>query len=360
MKLSQIVAYKNLLDSMTPLETMAVAHDKLAPILHEVQNSKIQLSYLTTELSQTYHRVLDNLDIFDQTVDSIKLELERMIEKVEPPYYANSLELYKEMTAYESTEYILNRTLSTDDSVIDYITGRIQSYSDWKHAGMIIRPGHENWINHLVGCDPLYLVDQNLELLEPSILRFNDQYQRRLRSYSVQESLNNDMLTQLPNNQFGFCLVYNFFNYKPIEIFKQYLLEIYNKLKPGGTLAFTFNDGDQTGAVELAERNFICYTPGQKIMHYIESLGFIMKQKLKMSSSCVWVEIQKPGKLTTLRGGQTLAKLVYKDDSSVYTSKQQRNIRQIAADLNIHTPQILNQIPIGQIVKLIEKRKLQQ
>ena len=356
MKLSQIVAYKNLLDSMTPLETMAVAHDKLAPILHQVQTSGIQHDYLTNKLDQTYRQILSNLDSFDQTIDLVKLELERMIKQLEPPYYVNSHELYKEMTAYDSTEYILNRMMSVDEPGISYITGRIQLYSDWKHAGMIIRPGRENWINHLVGCDPLYLVDQSLELLEPSILRFNDQYQRRLRSYKVQESFDDNILTQLPDNQFGFCLVYNFFNYKPIEIFKQYLTEIYTKLKPGGTLAFTFNDGDQQGAVELAERNFICYTPGREVMKHIESLGFFVKQQFKISSACLWVELQKPGSLTTLRGGQTLAKLVYKDDNYKYTSEEQRNIRHHAADLNINTPNELKQMPIGQIVELIKQR----
>jgi len=356
MKLSQIVAFKNLLDDMTPLETMAVAHDKLAPLLHTVKVNSVQFENLTDRLDQTYHKILSDLDEFDQTIESIKTELTQLITQLEHPYYNDSLQLYDQMTAYESSEYILGRTLILDDSVKDFITARIQHYGDWQYPGMIIRPGHENWINYLVSCDPLYLVDQNLELLEPSILRFNDQYQRRLRSYAIQESLDHAILPRLPDDQFGFCLVYNFFNFKPISIIKQYLTELYNKLKPGGTIAFTFNDCDKRGAVELVERNFICYTPGREVMSHIESLGFNVRQKFKISAACTWIEIQKPGQLTTLRGGQTLAKLVYKDGDSMYTEEQQREIRQHAASLGIGIPAVVNQIPITQLVKLIKQR----
>ena len=356
MKLSQIVAFKNLLDDMTPLETMVVAHDKLAPILHTVKANGVQFENLTERLDRIYHKILSDLDEFDQTIESIESELSQLIIQSEQPYYNDSQQLYGQMTAYESTEYILNRTMSIDDSIKDYITARIQQHGHWEHAGMIIRPGHEDWINYLVNCDPLYLVDQHLDLLDPSVLRFNDQYQRRLRLYAIQESFGQEILPRLPDNQFGFCLVYNFFNFKPIGIIKQYLTELYNKLKPGGTIAFTFNDCDRRGAVELVERNFICYTPGRAVMSHIESLGFNVRQKFKMSAACTWVEIQKPGILTTLRGGQTLAKLVYKNNDSMHTEEQQREIRQHAASLGIGIPAVVNQIPIAQLVKLIKQR----
>jgi predicted methyltransferase len=104
--------------------------------------------------------------------------------------------------------------------------------------------------------------------------------------------------------------VYNFFNYKPLEIVNQYLTEIYQKLKPGGVVAFTFNDCDHSGAAALAERNFMCYTPGRLVLAHAQTLGFQVRQRYRMNSSTTWIELQRLGQLTSLRGGQSLAKVV--------------------------------------------------
>jgi predicted methyltransferase len=114
----------------------------------------------------------------------------------------------------------------------------------------------------------------------------------------------------LPDNQFGFCLVYNFFNYKPQEIINQYLTEIYQKLKPGGVVAFTFNDCDHSGAAALAERSFMCYTPGRVVLAHAQAAGFQVRQRYRMNNSTTWIELQRPGQLTSLKGGQSLAKVV--------------------------------------------------
>jgi len=126
---------------------------------------------------------------------------------------------------------------------------------------------------------------------------------------AIQESSERTMLHDLPDNQFGFCLAYNFFHYKPFEIMRGYLNEIHAKLRPGGVLAFTFNDGDRRGAVDLAERNMNCYTPGRLVTAICEKLGFEIEQKHIISAAATWIELRKPGVKTSLRGGQALAEL---------------------------------------------------
>jgi hypothetical protein len=88
------------------------------------------------------------------------------------------------------------------------------------------------------------------------------------------------------------------------------LTEIYSKLKPGGVLAFTFNDCDYAGATAMAERSFMCYTPGQTVLAHAHSVGYQVRQRYRMSNSTTWVELKRPGQMTSLRGGQSLAKAV--------------------------------------------------
>jgi hypothetical protein len=310
MKLSDIIAYRNQLDEATPLNGVLVAHDRLAPVLHTVKSNDIQLTHLVDRLSQDYKNVLGSIDHFERTIDDIKDEISYLIQQMEPAYLAESYRLYSQEMIHDTAEYILNRRIEITPDVAGYIAARIQAHGDWHHAGMIIHPGHEEWITYLVGHDPLYLVAPMPELLDPAVLRFNDQYQRRLRTYTVTESVDSPILEYLPNSQFGFCLVYNFFNYKPLEIVNQYLTEIYQKLKPGGVVAFTFNDCDHSGAAALAERNFMCYTPGRLVLAHAQALGFQVRQRYRMNSSTTWIELQRPGQLTSLRGGQSLAKVV--------------------------------------------------
>jgi SAM-dependent methyltransferase len=309
MKLSSLISYKSLLEDMIPLDTVPLAHDKLAPVLYTVQSNEIQFTHLTEQLESNYQEILKKLDNFDQTADQIKSQIELLIRQHESGYYENSTELYRQMMQYDSNEYVLNRQQHLTPEIKELIVARLQLQGNWRHAGMIIRPGREDWINFLVGCDPLYLVDTHQELLDPALLRFNEHYQRRLRIYTVTESVQDPILKQLPSGQFAFCLIYNFFNFKPLEIVNAYLSELFQKLKPGGTIALTINDCDRPGAVNLAESGFKCYTPKQAILDHCQSLGFELVQSFHIDAASTWLEFKRPGELTSLRGGQALAQI---------------------------------------------------
>ena len=355
MKLSEIIAYKNLLEASTPLEGTPLASDRLNPILTVVKNSSVQVPNLTTKLEDDYRYVLRTIGDFENTIEDIKVEIQNIIDQNSKSYYTESFQRYSQSLSQETDEYILARKLPVYDEVIEQLVTRIRENNNWKHAGMIIRPGHENWINELVGCDPLYLVDQSLELLQPAILRFNDIYQRRLRTYSIQESVDSPIFEQLPDKQFGFCLIYNFFNYKPLEIIKIYLQELYTKLKPGGVIGMTFNDCDRAEGTELFEKHFMSFTPGHVLLEMIKELGYEVMYFFRTDQSCTWVEIKRPGNLTSIKAGQSLAKVVYNNGDSLYTIEEQIKIKTIAADLNIQ-PQLIEELPIRQILELIKQR----
>jgi SAM-dependent methyltransferase len=356
MKLSYIVAYKNLLEVMTPLEATPIAHNKLSPMLTVVQSHEIQFRNLTNQLNNDYRYVVQTLNNFEQTLEDIKVSITELIAQTEILYYEESRQRYESFLSNETVEYILDRRIIVYPELLDKLVTRIKAHCDWRYPGMILRPGHEDWINELVGLDPLYLVDSNMQLLEPAVLRFNDQYKKRLRTYTICEDMSNPMFDTLPNNQFGFILAWNFFNYKPLEVINCYLAELYNKLKPGGTLAFTFNDCDRAEGVELFEKMFMSYTPGNRILEIVEKLGYIVTYNFRTDAACTWLELKRPGQLTSLRAGQSLAKILYKDEYYHYTKEQIENIKQQASDLNIARYEELNNMPIGHIVELIKQR----
>lgn len=356
MKLSTLLNFKTQLGRLLPLDTASLVNDKLAPILHTVETHEVQFSNLTNRLTGDYQHVIDSLVEFESTVEEIKEEIDKLITNIEPQYYQDSIELYNPTLLHITAESILERKLTLTDELENYIIHRLKTHSNWQHAGLIIRPGHENWIDHLVGFDPLYILDQKKELLDPALLRFNDQYQRRLRAYIIDESKESGYLDALPNKQFGFSLVYNFLNYKPIDVLCRYLDELFEKTKPGGVVALTFNNCDLPGGASLVEYKFMSYTPATIVIEHIKKLGFVIEQSKQLDAACTWLELRKPGKISSIRGGQSLAKIVYKSAETLYNEEEIKKFKQIALDLNIVHQDNIDQVPISQLIEEIKQR----
>lgn len=312
MKLSALVNYKNLLRYYNPGAMEQVLQVHAGHFLQIIREHEVQFEDLTTKIKNDYESIAQSFLKFSSTASEIEHQVQELIWRNEQPYYNESYRLYNEEFNKDSSQYILEKKLSLNEDACAYINGRLQFHGDWRHPAMIIRPAKEAWVNYLVACDPLYLVDQRKELLEPMVSSFNPVYQRKLRTYVVNESMAGSILNNLPNSQFSFCFAYNFFNYKPIEIIRIYISELFTKMKSGGVIGFTFNNCDTAEGVELVERNFMCYTPGSVITSLVESLGFEIIQNKQLNGACTWLEIKKPGTLATMRSGQNLAKIVAK------------------------------------------------
>ena len=311
MKLSDLVRYLNRLDQQEKPDPDRICQQYLGDLLRIVDTNQPFLQDHSSRLQDFYQQTRHDLAQFQQQISAVRQDLLNMIATMQPAYFAASYKLHDTGMVNDSDDHILRRVPVLTESVQLYLQARIQARGDWQHAGMVIRPGLGEWLPLLVGCDPLYLVDIRSSLLDHSMTQFSLEYQRRLRRYTLRE---NDaagrVLGDLPEAQFGFCLALNFFHYKPFELIRLYLTDIYRKLKPGGVLAITFNDCDRAGGVDLAERHFMCYTPGSMLVALSESLGFEVKQRYLIDSSNTWMEMQRPGKLTSNRGGQSLAKIV--------------------------------------------------
>jgi len=75
-------------------------------------------------------------------------------------------------------------------------------------------------------------------------------------------------------------------------------------------LVLTYNDCDRDKGVRLVEQHFCCYTPGYLVTELTQSVGFDPVFTWNDGGPSTWLELKKPGELTSLRGGQSLAKIV--------------------------------------------------
>jgi SAM-dependent methyltransferase len=251
-------------------------------------------------------------DNFESVINNLKFAVNQQIAEKEKPWFQESYRLYEEEMCSDTTEYILNRRPVISEETDAFYRQRIVKYSDWRYPAMLLRPGNETFVNNIVACDPLYLVDESHDLLKPALESFPEGYQRRLRPYAVNERQDGEIMGKLPDNQFGFIFAYNFFNFKPFEVIRKYLKEMHVKLRPGGVLAMSFNDCDSSKGVELVERHFCCYTPGYLIVELAQSIGYQLVFTWSDDGPSTWVEFQKPGTITSLRAGQALAKILPK------------------------------------------------
>ena len=312
MKLSEIVEYLNLLQNTSLDHYCDTAVSQLSGVSHMISNHAVQLENFAENLVTDLEQVTTAMSHIQQRFGSLKLQLQNLADQRGLECYEASNRVYQQETRLHPPAYTLDRRLPIDDENNIMLRSRIKRYSDWRLPGMILRPGLETFIEEMVSLDPLYIVDHHEDLIAPSTSKFTPEYQRRLRTYVIDDYMDDQMLWRLPDSQFGFVFAYNFLNYKPIPVIQRYLAELMKKLRPGGVVVFTYNECDNAHGVGLAESHFMCYTPGRHIRTIIKDLGFEILFNQIGPGNMAWFEIKKPGEIVSLRGGQTLAQILRK------------------------------------------------
>lgn len=322
MNLSELILLNNKLENLTLTDVHADVLHRFNHIMHEtgVPQGGIEVDFrdnlttLNSELEEKFNSLENELTAYKEHV-------QELITKEGIRWFQASTTRYKKQleSRYaqncEAVDDPKNAPVVLEDNAAAMIKSRLGLYLDWHYPALNIHPMHEPWINDMVANDPLYIVDESPFLIKPSISHFNDLYKSRLRLYFIEEDFdyNKPMLEKLPDGQFGFCLVYNYLNYRPFELIKKYLSELYNKMRPGGVLAITYNDCDRHQAIQYVEQGITCYTPGSLVKGWAKYVGFEEVFEYQPESAVnVWLELRKPGKLTSVRGGQTLAKIMSK------------------------------------------------
>jgi SAM-dependent methyltransferase len=299
------------MDQFDSVQMHAHARFQIDKLLHYIINDpKVKFEQLAAKCQISSNDIDRGFETFGKALRDLRAHVQNLINEQHDRYLVNSLEYFHNEVPFELPEHILNRKMQVSETDQELMKGRIRRYTKWQTPGLVIRPAREKWIDMLVSLDPLYIMDSDAELLAPAVSRFHPVYQKRLRQYVIRENIGQPMLAELPQSQFGYCFVYNYLNYRPYEFVCQMLQEIYDALRPGGVVFFTFNDCDQAHGVALSERHWMCYTPGKMLEQRANHIGFDVVDRHLGDNDMAWFELRRPGKFRSLRGGQNLAKVV--------------------------------------------------
>ena len=305
MKLSELVAYRDKLRKHD-INTFSSMNTQIFDLLQAEIEDPEYLNLFTD------HRngIMRSIDQFKSDHLDYDHKLTQRIHEQEKQYLVDSEELFNHNWPKEDPYNKRDRKLDIQKDTFDYLKARLDHYTRWDQTGLQICPSQGNLTSELVSLDPLYLIDFSDIIIKPIRDQFKEQYRNRLRSYSFPRyHPDAKMFSQLPQEQFGFILAYNYFDTMSLNYIQKMLRECYDLLKPGGTMVFTFNDCDLPHNISLVESNFKYYTPGRLVKHYLINIGFTVLKQFRETYGMAWFEVEKPGKLDSIKGGQVLAQI---------------------------------------------------
>jgi len=311
MKLSDLVKIRRHLQTVFPSEYEQSLNQSLVSLVGGLHDEGPAANKTITEIKTAQEKINDQFSYIRFAINDYKEYIENCISNIEQEYFDCSEEIYKS-SLHDDTDYILNRRKQSksfaNQENFELFTSRIGMYNSWKYPAIEIRPAFGEITDFIKGCDPLYLLDTNEDLFSEVKKNWSGVYQKRLRYYSFDETEENS-LRELPNNQFGLILSVDYFNFKPMSVIEKFLNEFYVKLRPGGIVVFTYNNCDLPYAVRNVENKFCCYTPGRLVKPMAEKIGYKILKSFDQLDNISWLELCKPGEISTIRGGQTLGEI---------------------------------------------------
>lgn len=304
--LSHVIDYQKTLERMSkinPEVAGASAFKKKLAFLSKY-------SYLHPDFSQVQEHYQQADAKFQQVISQALKANQKRITEMESVYYKNS-ELIAQQYLTKPCDLDLSKPWPSSDLTKNLVQNKCQSHSSWTFPGLIFRPQVCTFLRSMVACDPLYLCDhpQPIDHIKPVISLFPDEYQQRLRLYAIDQD-QTSWLGHLPQMNFGFIAAFKFFNTKNLQDMSKYFKEIYDLLRPGGIFGFSFNDCDHSYEISLVEKKLECYTPGHKVKQLLKEQGFYVILEHRDIAGSSWWEAQRPGEISSLRGSQTLAKII--------------------------------------------------
>jgi len=333
MKLIDLVKYRNTLIHIISSNQDIVDYQNIErPIFQELErfNGTVNLLPLGPNIANIkqsmYNKqqdILENLNELYIYLNRFILELEKMIADLEQQYHAKSGEISQKNLEKSSEtkihEFNYNELFINPPRLKQYRTnktvpekmfvGTMRKHISFQWPGLEIGPSAGMFTEYLVALDPLYIADNSAERFKEVKKLWKQDYQRRLRYYILDDSLENP-LHLFPKEQLGFICAFDWFNFKTQSTIELYVKCAFDILRPGGVMLFTYNNCNYPKAVDKVDEMYYTYTNGNTLKKYCESIGFKIVSGYdgeKEINWCVsWLELQKPGKRTTIRGGQNL------------------------------------------------------
>ena len=315
MQLSNLVRLKNSLQSINPGLVRQQA-EMLDGQLSQLFGINMHLSY-----KDQIETKIKDCDLIEQTLVNIENKIQELLVQIDHEitditkeylargymvngfYGSNYTDVTTERTA---------RLLPINDETRSEVIVRLRSYTDWHYPVLEIGPGDGVWTEHLVAGDPLYLLDRHQEFLDATLNKFNGVYRNRIRPYltGLHGRRHEEDMSMLPENQFGFIFSWNVFNYMPLKETVDMLQGSMRCLRPGGVMMFSYNNCDVAQCAEYVEQGFRSWMPSKLLEQTCSDLGFEIIANRSVEETVHWIEIRKPGALTTTKHHQVLGKII--------------------------------------------------
>lgn len=191
---------------------------------------------------------------------------------------------------------------------------KISKYSDWRYPCLHVMPRHKELIDSSVSGDPFYLIGPDISAINNLISSYPVLYQRRLRLYELKDR----NLKILPQSQFGFVLCWDFFNYLGPDVVEGYLRQIFDLLRPGGVLMFSYANCDNETIARRAETSANGYFSVRAVQQLANTIGYEIIDLIDLPTNdpnvpyISWAELKKPGELATIKRHQSIAEIIEK------------------------------------------------
>lgn len=289
----------------------------LLTIKHEVEKNQIRLNSLIPHANENFSSKISSIsqehskivEIGYQDLEKINSLIKEINEEISHSTKKFFADNYQTELQYQNADRIREiKVLAMQDDIKEFLLNRIFLHSTWEYPALEIGCRDGEWTKHLVTFDPLYVSDLFDEFLNSCVQNFTPEYQNRLRKYKINRDYT---ISNLPKNQFGFIFSFNFFNYLSLDSIKRLLLQSMEWLRPGGVMIFTYNNADMSASAGLCSNYFMSYVPKSMLVPLVESIGFEIVETQDHLPSSSWIEIRKPGVLSTVKAHQVLGEIKY-------------------------------------------------
>ena len=296
------------LEVLNDLNTQPDADEFFVKVHSEVRECDRPIAY-----GGAYQNLLTSVDNLKSAygdlrsqINNLKQSVHNRLLEMDESHLKTSYDTWHGGELHVLSHAILNRRHLIDPVTNGILGERLKIKTNWQWPALVIRPFHAWHVDAMVACDPLYFVDTDRDLVAATDSWYTPEYQRRLCKYVFRES-HEQMFGQLPVSQFGLVYAAFFLNFRPIEMIKQYLAEVLGLLRPGGYFVFTFNNCDTISGAQLFERFSGSYAPARLVKAAAEKIGYEIAFEFSDAGATSWLELRKPGTLSSIRSGQTLA-----------------------------------------------------
>jgi SAM-dependent methyltransferase len=231
------------------------------------------------------------LDLRKPSVEQLKIPAEIMRDKLSRLSRDSRIKLFDDWRPREN--------------VIEHYVNVISTLINWEYPCMEIFPGDGSCTQHMLGAEPLYIVDWSQELLDKVGSQFHEFYsEKRLMKYVIKDY----DLSSLPQHSFGFIVCVNWLRFEDIHGLNRLSKAVYDCLMPGGRFLFAYNASDLWWGVDNIERGYADGVDSRELISMLEGIGFEIILNHQQDANLNHMLIKKPGEIEYIKAASILGK----------------------------------------------------